>query len=110
VVGWRHEPGFDDRVGDRANKGIGRAVVDRLAGLGMTVLVGAWDPAKGAKAVDEVRAVGGEAYAIGLDVTDQRTVTSAAEEIGSRFGRLDILVNNAGISGDRAADAGLRAS
>ncbi|MBM2621515.1 SDR family NAD(P)-dependent oxidoreductase [Actinoplanes sp. LDG1-06] len=88
-----------------ANKGIGRAVADRFAGLGMTVLVGARDRGKGAAAADEIRAAGGEAYPIGLDVTDQRGVTAAAEEIGDRFGRLDVLVNNAGISGGFAGQA-----
>lgn len=88
-----------------ANKGIGRAVAERFAGLGMTVIVAARDPARGAAAADEIRAAGGAAYATCLDVTDGRTVTAAAEEIEQRFGRLDILVNNAGIAGDRAAQA-----
>ncbi|MBL7254413.1 SDR family NAD(P)-dependent oxidoreductase [Paractinoplanes lichenicola] len=86
-----------------ANKGIGRAVADRFAELGMTVLVGARDPRKGAEAAGEIRAAGGEAHPIGLDVTDQRGVTAAAAEIGDRFGRLDVLVNNAGVSGGFAA-------
>src|SRR5689334_3668770 len=88
-----------------ANKGIGRAVAEGFVALGMTVLVAARDPEKGAQTVDELRAAGGDAYPIGLDVTDQRGATAAAEEIGGRFGRLDILVNNAGIAGDRAAQA-----
>ncbi|MGK5684976.1 SDR family NAD(P)-dependent oxidoreductase [Actinoplanes sp. URMC 104] len=85
-----------------ANRGIGRAVADRLAGLGTTVLIGARSPERGVDAAEKIRAAGGTAYAIGLDVTDERSVAAAAGEIGERFGRLDVLVNNAGIAGDPA--------
>lgn len=88
-----------------ANKGIGRAVAGQLARLGMTVVVGARDLEKGAEAVAEISAAGGIAHPIGLDVTDQRGVSAAAEQIAERFGRLDVLVNNAGISGDLGAQA-----
>ncbi|MEU7983026.1 SDR family oxidoreductase [Micromonospora sp. NPDC049081] len=82
-----------------ANKGIGRAVAEGLAELGITVLVGARDPERGAEAAASIEG----ASAIRLDVTDPAGVAAAAEEIGARFGRLDILVNNAGIGGDLAA-------
>ncbi|AGL16336.1 SDR family NAD(P)-dependent oxidoreductase [Actinoplanes sp. N902-109] len=88
-----------------ANKGIGRAVADRLAGLGATVLVGARDAGKGAEAAAEIRAAGGAAHPISLDVTDERVVAAAAHEIGDRFGRLDVLVNNAGIAGELPAQS-----
>ncbi|GAA3193902.1 SDR family NAD(P)-dependent oxidoreductase [Actinocorallia longicatena] len=82
-----------------ANKGIGRGIAEQLAGLGMTVLVGARDPRLGEEAGAAVRAGGGDAHAIGLDVTDAGSVRDAAEAVGERFGRLDVLVNNAGITG-----------
>ena len=37
-----------------------------------------------------------------LDVTDQKSVTSAAEEIEKAFGRLDIIVHNSGVLGKPA--------
>ncbi|GAA4634714.1 SDR family oxidoreductase [Actinoallomurus vinaceus] len=88
-----------------ANKGIGREVADRLAALGMTVLVGARDPRRGAEAAEALRAAGGDVHAVRLDVTDPDAVRAAADEITQRFGRLDVLVNNAGIPGalDRQA-------
>jgi NAD(P)-dependent dehydrogenase (short-subunit alcohol dehydrogenase family) len=85
-----------------ANKGIGRAVAHRLAELGMTVLVAARDPDRGAEAVAALRAAGGDVHPLRLDVTDPASVAAAATEVADRFGRLDVLVNNAGIAGDRA--------
>jgi NAD(P)-dependent dehydrogenase (short-subunit alcohol dehydrogenase family) len=82
-----------------ANKGIGRGVAGRLAALGMAVVIGARDALRGEEAAAGVRAVGGRAYAVALDVTDQATVQQAARQIEERFGRLDVLVNNAGITG-----------
>ncbi|MFB7495905.1 SDR family oxidoreductase [Streptomyces sp. NPDC056161] len=82
-----------------ANKGIGRGVAEQLAALGMTVVIGARDPERGEEAAAAVRASGGDAHAVTLDVTDQATVQEAAKQVEKRFGRLDVLVNNAGITG-----------
>ncbi|MGK5553359.1 SDR family NAD(P)-dependent oxidoreductase [Actinomadura kijaniata] len=93
-----------------ANKGIGRAAAGQLAALGMTVLVGARDPRRGEEAAAALRAAGGEAHALTLDVTDAATARRAARWIEERFGHLDVLINNAGITGsgqvspDRATD------
>ncbi|MFC5747345.1 SDR family NAD(P)-dependent oxidoreductase [Actinomadura rugatobispora] len=78
-----------------ANKGIGFEIAAGLAGLGMTVLVGARDEGRRADAVARLK----NARGIALDVTDQSTVDAAAAEIGDRYGRLDVLVNNAGVPG-----------
>jgi NAD(P)-dependent dehydrogenase (short-subunit alcohol dehydrogenase family) len=82
-----------------ANKGIGRAAAEQLAELGMTVLIGARDPQRGEEAATALRAAGGDAHAVTLDVTDAATARAAAAQIEERFGHLDVLVNNAGISG-----------
>jgi NAD(P)-dependent dehydrogenase (short-subunit alcohol dehydrogenase family) len=85
-----------------ANKGIGRAIASRLAELGMTVLVAARDPSRGAETATGLRSTGGDAYPLTLDVTDPAGIAAAAAEVADRFGRLDVLVNNAGVAGDRA--------
>ncbi|GII85758.1 dehydrogenase [Sphaerisporangium siamense] len=88
-----------------ANQGIGREIAARLAGLGMTVLLGARDPRKGEEAARDLRAAGGEVRAVQLDVTDGVSIKSAAQYVGERFGVLDVLVNNAGILGDSVGQA-----
>ena len=80
-----------------ANKGIGRAIAEGLAGLGMTVVVAARDPRRGAETADRLGA-----RSVVLDVTDPASVRAAAVQVDGWFGRLDVLVNNAGISGGRA--------
>ena len=82
-----------------ANKGIGRAAADQLATLGMTVLIGARDPQRGEETAAALRAAGGDAHAVTLDVTVATTVEEAAERAEERFGHLDVLINNAGITG-----------
>lgn len=82
-----------------ANKGIGRAAAGQLAALGMTVLVGARDPRRGEEAAAALRAAGGDAHAVTLDVTDAATASTVAAQVEEQFGHLDVLVNNAGITG-----------
>jgi NAD(P)-dependent dehydrogenase (short-subunit alcohol dehydrogenase family) len=78
-----------------ANQGIGQEVARQLAqDHDIIVLVGARDLSKGQTAAD---AIGKDAHAIQIDVTDAASIAAAAERVTNEFGRLDILVNNAGI-------------
>ncbi|MFB7864853.1 SDR family oxidoreductase [Streptomyces sp. NPDC056069] len=83
-----------------ANKGIGYEIAAGLGSLGYRVGVGARDAARRESAVGKLRAVGVDAFGVPLDVTDDQSVTDAAELVERRAGRLDALVNNAGISGE----------
>ncbi|MBF6605184.1 MAG: glucose 1-dehydrogenase [Chloroflexi bacterium] len=47
--------------------------------------------------VETIRAAGGEATAIELDLTDRTSIDAAVGQVVATFGRLDILVNNAGL-------------
>ena len=78
-----------------ANQGIGLQVAKDLAAQGLMVLVGSRNFERGETAAKEI---GSDAHAIQLDVTDQNSITAAAERIQQEFGRLDILINNAAIS------------
>ncbi|NYH15604.1 SDR family oxidoreductase [Paraburkholderia bryophila] len=78
-----------------ANQGIGLQIAKDLAAHGFAVLVGSRDVERGEVAAREV---GADARALQLDVTDQASITAAAERIRTELGRLDVLINNAAIS------------
>lgn len=80
-----------------ANKGIGLETARQLGQLGITVLLGSRDTAKGEAAAAELRGKGLDARAVKLDVDSPGDFIAVAAMIEKEFGRLDILVNNAGI-------------
>jgi NAD(P)-dependent dehydrogenase (short-subunit alcohol dehydrogenase family) len=78
--------------------GIGRAAANKMALLGIHVLVVGRSVERGEKTVAEIRAAGGDADFISSDLRDvssAREVAKKAIELGN--GHVDILVNNAGI-------------
>lgn len=77
-----------------AAQGIGRAIAERLAGDGATVIVSDIN-AEGAQAA--ASGIGRGALAIAADISDPSSVAALFEEIERRAGGLDILVNNAAI-------------
>ncbi|MDZ8091434.1 MAG: SDR family oxidoreductase [Nostoc sp. DedQUE05] len=83
-----------------ANKGIGYEIARQLGSRGATVLVGSRDIGRGEEAANKLRLNQIDARTIQLDVSNQKTIDSAAKQIESEFEKLDILVNNAGIISD----------
>ena len=79
------------------NKGLGYESARRLIGLGHKVYIGARDAERGKVAAEKLGA-----HFVRLDVTDDRSVAAAAQEVLSKEGHLDVLINNAGISGGMA--------
>ena len=81
-----------------ASAGIGRAIAERLAQEGATVVVNYGKSADKAKqVVAGIEAKGGKAVAIQADMSKIADVRRVVRETVQRFGRLDILVNNAGM-------------
>jgi NAD(P)-dependent dehydrogenase (short-subunit alcohol dehydrogenase family) len=80
-----------------ANKGIGLETARQLGKLGITVLVGARDVAKGEAAVQTLKKEGIDARAVKIDVDNPADYTALAKTIEKDFGKLDILINNAGV-------------
>ena len=78
-----------------ANQGIGLQIAKDLVTHGFTVLVGSRNLERGEAAAN---AIGPDAHALQLDVTDQASIAAAAARIRQELGRLDVLVNNAAIS------------
>lgn len=85
-----------------ANKGIGYEIAAGLGALGWRVGIGARDAERRAAAVERLRAAGGDAFGVPLDVTDDASVTAAARLIEEQAGGLDVLVNNAAVTGGTA--------
>ena len=82
-------------------RGIGRAIVLRLAAQGADVAFsyrGNADAA--ATTAGEVEALGRRALAIQADVKDPQAAESVVKATLAAFGKVDILVNNAGITRD----------
>jgi NAD(P)-dependent dehydrogenase (short-subunit alcohol dehydrogenase family) len=78
--------------------GIGRAVANKLAQMGVHVLVVGRNVERGEKTIAEIRAAGGQADFISSDLRDAssaRQVARRAVELGN--GHVDILINNAGV-------------
>jgi NAD(P)-dependent dehydrogenase (short-subunit alcohol dehydrogenase family) len=80
-----------------ANRGLGREIAGRLALAGLRVVVAAREAAAAETAAGEIRAAGGDALPLALDVTDALGVAAAAAELVARDLEVDVLVNNAGI-------------
>src|SRR5881409_2927946 len=78
--------------------GIGRAAANKLAQLGIHVIVVGRNAERGEKTVAEIRAAGARANFISSDLRDAssaREVARRAVELGN--GHVDILINNAGV-------------
>ncbi|MGE2718017.1 SDR family oxidoreductase [Mycolicibacterium litorale] len=79
-----------------ASSGIGAATAVQLAAHGFPVALGARRVDKCQELVDQIRADGGEAIAVHLDVTDPDSVKAAVEQTTSELGDIEVLVAGAG--------------
>jgi 3-oxoacyl-[acyl-carrier protein] reductase len=86
-----------------ASRGIGKACAKVLAAAGHRVVVSARNTEKLEETASEIRASGGEAYVIAMDLGSAESITAAIGTAAKEFGRIDILVNNAGITKDGLA-------
>jgi len=81
-----------------ANKGIGLETARGLAKLGVAVVIGSRDEARGQAAAETLRSEGIEhVEAVRFDVTHPEDHREIARHLDGRYGRLDALVNNAGV-------------
>ena len=79
-------------------RGIGREIVLALARDGLSVAVAARDRSRIVETADAARALGVDALALELDVTDGEQVAAAVARATAELGAIDVLVNNAGIA------------
>ncbi|MEO1135129.1 MAG: SDR family NAD(P)-dependent oxidoreductase [Pseudomonadota bacterium] len=85
-----------------ASRGIGRAIAVALAKAGAHVLALARTPGALEELDDDIRAVGGSASLIPLDLPEGDGIERLAGALGERFSALDILVLNAASLGELA--------
>ena len=78
-------------------RGQGAVEGELFAREGAKVVLGDILEAEGMRTAGEIRAQGGEARFVRLDVTQEEDWQQAIDTAVSNYGKLDILVNNAGI-------------
>lgn len=83
-----------------AGRGIGKAIAELLAERGHHVICVSRAESSCGAAAEGIRAKGGSAESLAVDVADRTAVEAACESILKEHGAVDILVNNAGITRD----------
>src|SRR5688572_28199462 len=83
-----------------ASSGIGAAVATRLAAAGMKLVVVARRADRLGEVAGTIRASGGEACAVTVDLRRDADVAAAFARAREVYGGVDVLVNNAGLGYD----------
>jgi 3-oxoacyl-[acyl-carrier protein] reductase len=86
-----------------ASRGIGRVCAERMAAGGARVVLAARQVEKLEEAAAAIRAAGGEAFVVAIDLSSPESIKEAFSKASKEFGRIDILVNNAGVTRDGLA-------
>jgi NAD(P)-dependent dehydrogenase (short-subunit alcohol dehydrogenase family) len=79
-----------------ASRGIGRGVALALAAAGAKVACHATKASNCTQTVEQIKEIGGTAFAVGGDASREEDVAGVVEATRASFDRIDILVNNAG--------------
>lgn len=94
-----------DRLKDKvavitgAGRGLGKAFALRFAEEGAKLFLPDISLERAEQTAKEIRAKGGEAYALLTDISDEKSCRKMADEVQKRYGRVDILLNNAALYG-----------
>jgi NAD(P)-dependent dehydrogenase (short-subunit alcohol dehydrogenase family) len=77
--------------------GIGRAIAERFAKEGASVLIAEIDPSSGESTARAIREEGGDATFVMTDVSNEEQVKTMTKDCLDRYRRIDILCNNAAV-------------
>jgi len=80
-----------------AASGIGKAIAQRYASEGASIVIADLNVDAASGAAAEIKAAGGDALGIAMDVTSEDGVKAGVAATVAKYGRIDILVSNAGI-------------
>jgi len=84
--------------------GIGQAYAEALATAGASVVVADIDAERASAVAEGIRASGGSAIGVTVDVADPQSAEAMAAAAVAEFGGIDFLVNNAAIFGGMKLD------
>ncbi|HEY8292663.1 MAG TPA: SDR family NAD(P)-dependent oxidoreductase [Thermomicrobiales bacterium] len=76
--------------------GLGTPIAHGLIASGATVIIADRDGERAESLAEELRAAGGDALAMAVDVLDEAQVDAMVQRAVEQWGRLDILINTAG--------------
>ncbi len=80
-----------------AGDGIGLQIAEAFAAEGATAVIAEINEVAGKSAEAQIRAAGGKALFVPVDVSDEARVEAMVAAVVAQLGRIDILVNNAGV-------------
>jgi len=80
-----------------AASGIGREIAASFAREGAHAVIADLNRDAAERAASELKAAGGSALAVAMDVTDEDQVQAGVDKVIQQFGHIDVLVSNAGI-------------
>jgi hypothetical protein len=86
-----------------ASQGLGRQFARVLSAQGAAVVLAARQTAKLKSLEEEIKAKGGRAAAVQMDVTDTASIGQAVDSAEAAFGPISVLINNAGIAIEKLA-------
>ena len=86
-----------------SSRGIGRAIALTLCREGFYIIVASPEVENNELVAGEIRAAGGEAMTLNMDIGSQESVKEGFGQVLAAKGRVDVLVNNAGITRDGLA-------
>src|SRR5450756_319684 len=78
--------------------GLGRAMADRFAREGMSIVLADVEPNALAKAEAEMKAAGAKVIGVRTDVSKAAEVEALAQQTLAAFGAVHLLANNAGVA------------
>jgi NAD(P)-dependent dehydrogenase (short-subunit alcohol dehydrogenase family) len=86
-----------------ASQGLGRQFARVLSAHGAAVVLAARQTSKLKSLEEEIKAKGGRAAAVAMDVTDTASIASAIDAAEAALGPVTVLINNAGIAVEKTA-------